>query len=201
MIKNLMFDLGGVIMDIRRQNAVDALVGIGMRNAGELLGEYGQKGVFLDLEKGLVSPGDFRKEIRKEISCPVSDDEIDNAFIKFLVGIPVQRLRQLEGLRRDYKIFMLSNTNKIMWDGMIVNEFRKDGHDIGYYFDGVITSFEAHAYKPDSEIFLKAVEKFSIKPEETLFFDDSKANVSAAADLGFKGVHVCGGIDFKDYID
>lgn len=200
-IKNLMFDLGGVIMDIKRQNAVEALKKIGMEKAGEFLGEYGQKGVFLQLEKGLVTAEEFRKEIRKDINSQVSDEQIDDAFIKFLVGIPVHRLKQLEELKQSYDIYLLSNTNKIMWDGMILNEFKKDGHDIHYYFNDTITSFEVKAYKPDVEIFIKAINKFSIIPEQTVFFDDSAANVSAAVNLGFKGIHVKEDIPFKNYIE
>ena len=109
----------------------------------------------------------------------------------------IERRRAVDAL----KLYLLSNTNKVMWDGMILSEFRKDGHDINYYFDGVIPSFEVHCYKPDAEIFHKACEKFGIRPEDTIFFDDSKANVEAARALGFGGVHVADNRPFKEYLD
>jgi len=200
-MKNLMFDLGGVIMKIERSRAVKALEAIGLTDANEMLGEYGQQGIFLELELGNVTPGQWRAELRRHIKGEVTDRQIDEAFERFLVGIPVERLRELEELHRDHKLFLLSNTNKVMWDGMILEEFRKDGHDIGYYFDGVIPSFEVHCYKPDAEIFIKACDKFGIKPEETIFFDDSQANVEAAIALGFGGVHVADERPFREYID
>lgn len=199
-IKNLMFDLGGVIMDINRENAVIALENLGLRNAGEMLGEYGQKGLFLNLEKGLISPEEFHEKIRPLFDKPVSDSDIDNAFIKFLIGIPSDKLDQIEQLKNNYKIYLLSNTNAIMWYGFILDCFRKNGHDINYYFDGIIPSFEVKAYKPDAEIFNKAEKIFGIKPEETIFFDDSLKNVEAARKLGFKGVHVVDSTKFKDLI-
>ncbi|MBD5235441.1 MAG: HAD family phosphatase [Barnesiella sp.] len=199
-MKNLMFDLGGVIMKIERRRAVEALQAIGLDNANEMLGEYGQHGIFLELELGNVTPQQWRDELRRHIKADVSDEAIDRAFEQFLVGIPTGRLRELEELHRDHKIYLLSNTNKVMWDGMILDEFRKDGHDINYYFDGVIPSFEVHCYKPDAEIFNKACEKFGIRPEETIFFDDSLANVQAAQALGFGGVHVEDERPFAEYL-
>lgn len=190
-----MFDLGGVVMDIRRENAVDALKKIGVTDADEMLGLYGQKGIFLALERGEVTPSEFRAEVRKSIDPKVaghevSDREIDSAFVKFLIGIPVERLHQLVELRRDYHVYMLSNTNPIMWYEFILDEFKKDGGTVLDYFDDLLASFDVRAYKPEADIFHKAAEKFRILPEETVFFDDSLSNVEAARSLGFKGVHV-----------
>lgn len=199
-MKNLMFDLGGVIMEIERRRAVDALAAIGLTDANEMLGEYGQQGIFLELELGNVTPEEWRAELRRHINGNVSDAEIDNAFMQFLIGIPVARLKELEELRHDYRIYLLSNTNKVMWEDKIRDEFQKDGHDMAYYFDGIIPSFEEHCYKPDAAIFLRAAEKFGIKPEETIFFDDSLANVEAAKALGFGGVHVADNRPFKEYL-
>ena len=197
----LLFDLGGVIMDIRRENAVAALEALGMKEANDFLGEYGQKGPFLALEKGELTPEEFRAQVRPMLRPGVTDAEIDAAFDRFLTGIPVHRLRALERLHRTRRIYMLSNTNAIMWRGKIAEEFRKDRHDMGYYFDGWVPSFEVHAYKPDAEIFRIARERFGLVPERTLFLDDSEANCRAAAGLGFRTAHVRPGTEFMDYIE
>lgn len=198
MIKNLLFDLGGVIMDIRRANCVAAFEALGMTNSDELLGEYSQKGPFKLIEEGSLTAEEWRTEMRKHLRPGVTDEQIDNAFIAFLTGIPVHRLRELERLHSHYKIYMLSNTNPVMWNSKIADEFRKDGHDREYYFDGIVTSFDAKAMKPAKAIFDTVVERFGIEPSETLFFDDSQANIEAAEKLGFKGWLVNPGTEFFD---
>lgn len=200
MIRNLLFDMGGVILDIDRSKAIKALKEAGMPHPEELLGDYGQKGPFLALERGEISVQEFREQLRSYFDRPVTDDAIDDAFCKFLVGIPVERLRALESLKKKgYYIYMLSNTNALMWDKYILTEYKKDGHDIDYYFDGIIASFQVKAYKPEKEIFEAAVNILGIKPEETLFFDDSQANLDAAAALGFKTALVTDDRGFIEY--
>lgn len=204
MIKNLLFDLGGVIMDIRRENCVKAFQELGMSDIGEFLGDYGQKGAFKLLEEGALTPDEFRAEIMK--SCPVgtTGSQIDDAFNQFLVGIPAYRLEALAGLRRRFGVYLLSNTNKIMWESRIAEEFRKiPGREMDSYFDGTVTSFEARALKPSAEIFGYAVRKLGIVPEETLFLDDSQENIRAAVALGFHGavVPASGDVDVFDVIN
>ena len=196
MIKNLLFDLGGVIMDIRRENCVAAFTRLGMTNANDLLGEYSQAGVFGDIESGKIDATQFRDAIRSMLPAGVTDAQIDAAFNAFLVGIPVDRLRALEKLHHRYNVYLLSNTNPIMWNSRIAEEFRKDGHDINYYFDGMVTSFDAKSMKPDEAIFRKVISDFGIEPSQTLFFDDSSANIEAARRLGFQGVVVHPGEEF-----
>lgn len=190
MIKALLFDLGGVIMDIRRERCVEAFREIGMPDPESFLGDFSQKGPFLRLEEGAITPERFRDEIRELIPVPVTDSQIDHALIRFLIGIPVERLRQLEQLHRRYPVYMLSNTNPIMWDAFIVKEFEKDGRDLGYYFDGCVTSFDVKCCKPAPEIFLEAARRFGLEPAHTLFLDDSQANCDAAAALGFRTARV-----------
>lgn len=201
MIKNLLFDLGGVIMDIRRENCVAAYERLGMTQADDLLGEYSQKGPFKKIENGEFTPAQFRAEMRRYLRDGVTDSEIDQAFLAFLTGIPGERLRRLEQLKQRYKLYLLSNTNPIMWESKIADEFRKDGHEREFYFEGMVTSFEAGVMKPDEAIFHRCVEQFGIRPEETLFFDDSETNVRAAGRMGFHGCLVRPGEEFFDLLD
>jgi len=186
-VRNLLFDLGGVIMNIDRLECIRAFKEIGMPHPEELLGDYGQKGPFLALERGEITPDEFRTQLRQYLECDVTDESIDEAFCRFLTGIPVERLHAIEELRRrGFMTYLLSNTNAIMWKRYILPEFKKDGHDINHYFDGIITSFEVKAYKPEREIFHAAIDQLGIKADETLFFDDSQANLDGALPLGFK---------------
>lgn len=200
MIKNLLFDLGGVIMEIKRTQCVKAFERLGMKDADSFLGEYSQKGPFLKLEEGSITSEQFRDEVRKLIPATVSDKDIDDAFCQFLIGIPAHRLANLKKLRSSYKIYMLSNTNPIMWNSRIAEEFRQEGYDVNHYFDGIVTSFEAKSIKPERKIFETAIAQCNIKPEETIFFDDSQKNLDAAAELGFHTALVSPGTEFIDLI-
>ncbi|WP_304479895.1 HAD family phosphatase [uncultured Duncaniella sp.] len=202
MIKNLLFDLGGVIMDLDRDRCVRAFERLGMKDADDFLGVYGQKGAFLALESGKIDADEFHRQVRPMIDRPeVSDEEIDNAFNEFLVGIPVTRLEALRALRKYYKIYLLSNTNPIMINSRIAEEFRKEGFEMADYFDGIFTSYEAGCCKPGKEIFDYTEREGHIKPDETLFFDDSQANVDAARSYGLNAVLVKPGDEFKNLLD
>ncbi len=206
-MKNLLFDLGGVIMDIRRERCVAALESLGMANAKDFLGDYVQAGPFLKIENGEITPAEFRDELRRHIPArsvdgsAVSDQELDWAFNQFLVGIPRHRLESLRKLKQDYKIYMLSNTNQIMFDSKIKEEFEQEGLTVNDYFDGIVTSFEVHASKPDARIFQAVIDRLGLKPEETLFFDDSERNLEAAREFGFETWLVEPSHEFMEYFE
>lgn len=196
MIKNLLFDLGGVIIDIERMNCVRAFERLGLPDAESFFGDYVQKGAFAALESGEIGAEAFRAELRRLIGRHVSDAEIDAAFCKFLTGLPVSRLEALRQLRKHYGVYVLSNTNPIMWHSRIKQLFEQEGREREDYFDGIVTSFEAKTMKPSAAIFDYTQKHLNIKPEETLFLDDSKANISAAEALGWRGAHVPPGTEF-----
>ncbi|MDD2961091.1 MAG: HAD family phosphatase [Muribaculaceae bacterium] len=198
--KNLLFDLGGVVMDLDRSKCVDAFKALGLTIADELLGLYVQDGPFLKLEEGEITPDDFRAELRRHISSTVSDKQLDDAFNQFLLGIPKHRLESLRNLRKNYKIYLLSNTNSIMFESKIKDCFAIEGLNIESYFDGMITSYEARCAKPGKEIFEYTISHLNIKPEETLFFDDSQKNLDTASEFGFGTQIIEPGKEFADYL-
>ena len=197
----LLFDLGGVIVDIRREDCVDAFRKLGFTDIADYLGDYGQKGVFLLIEEGKISVDEFRAEIRKHIPGEVSDQAIDNAFNAFITGIPRHRLEALRKLRAEgHKLYVISNTNPLMWHGRLAEEFGQEGLTVYDYFDGVVTSFETGCCKPDRAIFDRVVNEFGVDPAHTVFFDDSEANCRKGVELGFKAVHVAPGTEFTDFL-
>lgn len=182
---NLMFDLGGVIMDIDRSRCVAYFDTLGMDGADDFFDAYTQKGPFLLLESGQITPEEFRDMMRQKLPAGVTDPQIDRGLSLFLCGIPEYRLNLLRHLRQTgHKVWLLSNTNPIMWHNDILPEFRRQGLEISDYFDGTVTSFDAKICKPDRRIYEYALEKFGIKAAETTFFDDGPANVEAARACG-----------------
>lgn len=185
-IKTIVFDLGGVLYDLDRERCVSALNKLGLSNADEMLGNYKQSGVFQQLEEGTITTTHFYDSIRKLIGNEVSDAQIKNAWDAFLVEIPDYKLEMLSELKNRFKILMLSNTNAIHFADEIPHAFTKQGKQISDYFDKCYLSYEMNCSKPHVEIFEKMVADARILPTETLFIDDSPANIQTAQSLGFK---------------
>ncbi|MBR4962290.1 MAG: HAD family phosphatase [Muribaculaceae bacterium] len=194
----IIFDLGGVIINLKKQNCIDAFKALGYDSVDKMLSEYRQDGEFLALEEGRVSPEEWRNIVRQSISSPVMDEQIDDAFNAFLVDIPIEKLRMLRALKSKYRIAMLSNTNKVMFESKIPELFKIEGLTIEDYFDDFFLSYKMGMSKPSPEIFIKVAEELGIEPNEALFIDDSQANVDAAAKLGFQTMCVKPYTDFSD---
>lgn len=200
-IKNLLFDQGGVIVDIERDRCLDELRLLGMENPERLIGLYKQEGPFFALENGDITVNEFHDALRPLMPPGITDEQMDHAFSSFIVGIPLHRLQALRELRKRYRTYILSNTNPLMFEGVIARAFAQEGLDVNAYFDGVTVSYIARSNKPDRKIFDYAVSTMGINPEETLFFDDGQENLDAAAKLGFKTALVEPGQEFIDIIE
>lgn len=185
-IKNIVFDFGGVLVDLDRERCISAFENLGV-NVREALGQYVQSGVFSDLELGEIDAEEFCDALRQIASRPdIPDRKIIDAWNEFLVGIPRERLECLAGLKKNYKLFLLSNTNRIHWTLATNDLFLYRGRTVDYYFDQVFLSYKMGLAKPDSRIFEQAVKEAKIRPEETLYIDDSAENCAAAAKEGMR---------------
>lgn len=193
MIKNLVFDLGGVIVPLNRiacLRAFDEIVGY--KDFGEILSSYRQMGFFDKFECGNISAKEFRSIIRLN-ALPmkngkphiVTDREIDYSLNRFLLDIPQDKIETLLFYRGDYRMFLLSNTNPIGF-AKCKELFLDKGYKMEYFFEELFLSYKMKVAKPSPEIFIKMLAKADIKAEETLFIDDAPANIEAANALNFK---------------
>lgn len=180
-VKNIIFDMGGVLLDLDYQRCLSEFKRLGFKDIEKLISSYTQSGIFAELETGKISPEEFFERSRRLCACPddVSDDSIMQAWQSFLVGIPPEKLRQISELRKDYRTYLLSNTNALHYP-----EIEKK-YKLSTYFDKCYLSHEIGLAKPSPDIFNYVVRDAGIKPSETLFIDDSQANVQAALALGF----------------
>lgn len=184
-INNIIFDLGGVIIDLDRDRAVKALEELGLEDADDMLGLYGQKEPFLGLETGELPSADFFDLMRSRMKPGVTDAQITDAFNRFLVKLPAERLEMLRRLRlAGYRIFMLSNTNPVMYLTWIDRAFRQEGGSVNDYFDGIVVSFQELMCKPNVAIFETVMRRYGLNPSETLMLDDSEKNCRAASEAG-----------------
>jgi len=190
-IKNIILDLGGVVIDLDRERAVHGLQSLGVADADKLLGQYEQKGPFLLLESGRMSAARFYDTLLPLCRQGTTCEEIQDAFESFLVDLPTSRLEAIRKLRKaGYRIFMLSNTNPVMYNSWIELAFRQEGLTVNDYFDGIVVSFQERTCKPDPLIFRNVINRYGLTPSETLMLDDSAANCESARSVGLDAIQV-----------
>ena len=185
MIKNIIFDLGGVLVKLDKLRCIEAFTKIGHPDFGRVINEYFQEGFFMDYEKGSITTKEFRDKVRADMRTAVSDSEIDNAMAAFLPGIPNDKLDALKHYAKKYRIFLLSNTNPVAIE-TVKPMFQMGGQSMESYFEKMYLSYEMKCAKPDLKIFKMLIDDSGINPDETLFVDDSKVNLEAASELGIK---------------
>lgn len=190
--------MGGVIF---RQDSEEAFRRF--REAGldpeKYMGAFGQKEFFLDVENGKIDADTFcRKMAEASGREHVSWEEAQHCWLGFLRDVPVERLHYLLELKKHYHVCLLSNTNPFMMSFTRSSKFSSDGKPISFYFDTLFCSYEMKAYKPDSEIFIKALDTDRMIADETLFLDDSMKNIVAAQRLGLQTLYVKTNEDWRD---
>jgi len=184
-IKNLLFDFGGVIVSISKENAIKRFKEIGVDNIEDYLGEFHQKGIFMELENGTITREDFYKELRKMTGKDLSEKQMDYGWLGFMVEVPEYKLQLLKELRKKYNVYLLSNTNPIIMEWAHSKDFPL-GEPLSAYFDKMFCSYQIGHTKPSKESFEAVLSGTGLNPEETMFFDDGQSNLDAAEELGFK---------------
>lgn len=194
--KNIIFDLGGVLLNLDVPYCMGELDRVGLREVREWMTGTNEKGFFKDYECGGLTTAQFRDEIRKWASCRLSDEEIDRIWNSMLKDIPSYKLELLWNLRKKYDLFLLSNTNELHWQ-VCAGKFAYKGMQVQDYFTRIFLSFQMHLAKPDAEIFRVVCREAGIKAEESLFVDDSMENCRAAVSLGIHALHYTPGDDLN----
>lgn len=200
MIKNLIFDFGGVVVDIYWDAAVRRFKELGLDNAETVLDRYHQNGLFLELEEGLVDAETFREKLSAMCGRTLSTDEVEHAWLGFFNGVSTAKLKLLEELKRKYKMYLLSNTNPYVMGWARSSRFSEYGKSLDQFFDKLYLSYQIGYTKPDKRIFEAMVADSGILPEESLFVDDGKSNIDTAKSLGFSTLLVEEHADWSDTI-
>ena len=192
MIRNIVLDWGGILIDLDEQRSINEFHRIGAFKVADYVEYCRVEDMFLRLELGQIDTAQFCLEAREQDPAyEGSDEALCHAWNVLLSGIPENRLRRLEELKDRCRLFLLSNTNEIHW------EYARRWWQPEDYFEKIFLSYEMHQVKPDKEIFLQMLQEGGMKAEETLFIDDSKRNCEAAAALGIQTIHA----KSLDYVD
>ena len=188
-IKNIVFDLGGVLVDLDFKAAINGLKKAGFANVKAQLQSFDREGIFQKFELGEMTAEEFRTAIRENSTVTLTDEEIDALWNAMLLEIPREKLELILDLRGKYMVYLLSNTNSIHWDYVCKNAFNYRGFRVNDYFEETFLSYEMHLAKPDKAIYEKVLQDANLLAEETLFIDDSEANCKAAEEVGIHAHH------------
>lgn len=188
-IDTLIFDYGGVLVNIDDGQVVRALKNLGISGIKQLWYARTIKRLMHQFIDGLVPEDDTLKEMLKLCRKGTTKDDILEVLDKLCGNLPLDRMQALVKLRKKYKIYLLSNINGFLWNKS-VRQIRELGLEPADCFDGFYLSYEIGIAKPNRRIYDFVKAKTGLIPENTLYFDDRKDNYEAGCKLGFKSVLV-----------
>ena len=184
-MKNYIFDLAGVIINLDLERDTKALNYIGLPDFEGCIQQPEIAVPTLSYLNGLMSEQDYCDTIRPLCREGISDEDILWAMDDVLDIIPESRIQMLLELRKRHKVYLLSNIYDRGWQ-IASNAFRKHGVEPEDCFDQLFLSHEMQLAKPDPRIFQAVIDATGISPEETIFFDDSRSNIATAKSMGFQ---------------
>lgn len=186
-VRNIIFDLGGVLLNINYQLTIDAFISLGIEDFHNLYSQANQSNLFDGFEKGDISTEDFIKGIKSYLPKNISEKDVVDAWNAMLLDLPKERLDFLFELKSDYNTVLLSNTNAIHIDYFHQQLYEVYGKSsLAPYFNEVYFSCDLGMRKPDAEIFETICSNEGFDPAETLFIDDSIQHIEGAASIGIQ---------------
>lgn len=189
--KNIIFDFGGVILNLDYQRTIDAFKKQGIPQFEQNYSQLQQTELFDDFERGTISSADFRERLRGAFNTTITDAELDAAWNAMLLDLPAERLQLLEQLRASKNICMLSNTNEIHVACFEADLKKQHGlENLNEFFDHVYYSCRTGMRKPEARIFEMVLKQQNHLPQETLFIDDSPQHIQGAKEVGLQVYHL-----------
>jgi len=186
----IIFDLGGVILNIDYSKTIDAFKNLGITNFNEIYTQAQQNHIFDKFETGQISEQDFRNYIKSEAKKPLTDKQIDKAWNAMLLDLPEHRITLLNQLKADYPIFLYSNTNTIHLKAFksIIKEQFGNKNLLEDTFNKTYYSHLINKRKPNPEGFEQIIKDNKLQPKTTLFIDDSEQHILGAQKVGLKSL-------------
>jgi len=192
-IKTLIFDLGGVIVDLSVDHTLQAFSDLSGFEKEKVKDLYYSSEGFEAYEKGLITDDDFRMLVRETYAISSSVDVMDASWNAMIRGLPLRKLQLMEKLKKSYSVFLLSNTNSIhisYVNEILLPGIGQHGRSLDSYFHHAYYSHVMKKRKPNADIFEQVLQENDLAPEQTLFLDDNRDNIEGAKQLGIKTVHV-----------
>jgi len=188
--KNILFDLGGVILDINVQATLKRFYELGFPAELMQFPDSMSTDLYYKYETGKLDTEQFRNQIRKVAGIEMSDQTFNEAWNAMLVRFPEDRIALLKVLSKRYDLYMLSNTSALHVKFFEKMYLETAGEAMQEVFKKLYYSHEIGWHKPDPEAWEYVIRDAAIKAEETLFLDDNIHNIKAAQELGFQAIHI-----------
>lgn len=189
--RNVIFDLGEVIIDLDIPGAISRFAGRTGKTPDEVRTIYTSSDVFLGYEKGLMGDAEFRAGANRLFGTDIGDEEFDSIWNSMLLRLPVERLDLLQRVAGQYRTFLLSNTNAIHLKAFTEMVRKLVGaRRLEEFFEKAYYSHEIRMRKPDAEIFNFVLKENDLDPAETVFLDDNADNIKGASVLGIQAIQV-----------
>lgn len=201
MIKDIVFDFGGVLTTIDTERALDRFRALGVKDPAQYINSYCQKGPFFEVENGDIDAETFCDRLGTICGREITFEEAREAWLGFLVEIHEEWLEYLQTLRSNYRLSVLSNTNPFIQSWALTDNFTSCGKSLADYFDNLFFSYRMHCSKPGEEIYRKMLRLGGMNACETLFVDDGAKNIETAARVGIKTLKVENGTDWRHSLE
>jgi HAD superfamily hydrolase (TIGR01509 family) len=188
-LPNLLFDFGGVILNIEFRRTLEAMRLLNVQGETIPFTQAAQSELFDLMETGRLTPHEFREGLRTHYNLTATDAELDAAWNAMLLDVPAERLALIAELRaQGHQTALLSNTNQIHIEAVNLVLKTQYGfeHGIADVLDRVFYSQEVGLRKPGEEVFQHALREMNWKAEETLFIEDSFQHIETARRLGLR---------------
>ena len=199
-IRHIIFDLGGVLLNIDYRLTEQAFVKLGIENFSAIYSQLKQSTLFDELEVGRISQAEFFSKLKHTCNISSADEELELAWNAMLLDMPLRRLQLLEQLRHHYDLVLLSNTNEIHEAAFNKIISGTHGYSLGAFFDRVYYSHRIGMRKPDVEVFEMILNENGFKPGHTLFIDDSPQHIEGAKKAGIQTIWLEPGMTIEDNI-
>ena len=201
-IKNIIFDLGKVLLNLDFNASIVAFQKLGLKTDVLDNKQAYSDPVFYELEVGKVTPEEFCNRIRKVLNNPNATDlQIEDAWFAMILDIPANRVKVVQELSKNYNVYLFSNTNKIHIDRLHRAFKAEHGIDFPSLFVKDYYSHEIHERKPDLSSYKKVIELSGINPEESIFIDDLEKNIIGAQQSGLKTFWLKEGMELTTIFD
>lgn len=200
-IRHIIFDLGGVILNIDYQRTEYAFRAAGIENFEEMYSKLHQTSLFNDFEMGIIDRHQFINALQEASSIPITAEQVVQCWDAMLLDFPLRRLQLLQQLRLHYDIFLLSNTNELHEAAFNKILMRECGMpNIGVFFDRTYFSHKVGLRKPMKEIFQLVLDENHLDAGHTLFIDDSPQHVEGAKGLHIQTIYLEKGMTIEEDI-